>query len=60
MDLLAYAQIEEYENLLTSNHIKIPRLRGTDSCEGMKPWFIEKVDDYFDSTYCDIYVRISR
>lgn len=23
-----------------------------------KPWFIEKVDDYFDSTYCDIYARI--
>lgn len=23
-----------------------------------KPWFIEKVDDYFDSTYCDIYCRI--
>ena len=23
-----------------------------------KPWFIEKVDDAFDSTYCDIYVRL--
>ena len=23
-----------------------------------QPWFIEKVDDYFDSTYCDIYARI--
>lgn len=23
-----------------------------------KPWFIEKVDDPFDSTYCDIYARI--
>ena len=23
-----------------------------------KPWFIEKVDDYFDDTYCDIYARI--
>lgn len=23
-----------------------------------KPWFIEKVDDSFDSTYCDIYARI--
>ena len=21
-------------------------------------WFIEKVDDYFDFTYCDIYVRV--
>lgn len=21
-------------------------------------WFIEKVDDYFDSTYCDIYAKI--
>ena len=21
-------------------------------------WFIEKVDDYWDSTYCDIYIRI--
>lgn len=24
-----------------------------------KPWFIEKVDDYFDSTYCDIYAKVS-
>lgn len=24
-----------------------------------KPWFIEKVDDNFDRTYCDIYVKIS-
>lgn len=24
-----------------------------------QPWFIEKVDDAFDSTYCDIYARIS-
>ena len=24
-----------------------------------QPWFIEKVDDWFDSTYCDIYVKIS-
>ena len=24
-----------------------------------KPWFIEKVDDSFDSTYCDIYAKIS-
>lgn len=23
-----------------------------------QPWFIERVDDYFDSTYCDIYARI--
>lgn len=23
-----------------------------------KPWFIEKVDDPFDSTYCDIYAKI--
>lgn len=23
-----------------------------------KPWFVEKVDDYFDSTYCDIYAKI--
>lgn len=23
-----------------------------------QPWFLEKVDDYFDSTYCDIYVKI--
>lgn len=25
---------------------------------GQQPWFIEKVDDAYDSTYCDIYVRI--
>jgi len=24
-----------------------------------KPWFIEKVDDAFDSTYCDIYAKIN-
>ena len=23
-----------------------------------QPWFIEKVDDSFDSTYCDIYARL--
>ena len=23
-----------------------------------KPWFLDKVDDAFDSTYCDIYARI--
>ena len=23
-----------------------------------KPWFLEKVDDWFDSTYCDIYAVI--
>lgn len=25
-----------------------------------QPWFIERVDDYFDSTYCDIYAKIAR
>ena len=25
-----------------------------------QPWFIEKVDDGFDSTYCDIYARIKK
>jgi len=25
-----------------------------------KPWFIEKVDDNYDSTYCDIYARIKK
>jgi len=23
-----------------------------------KPWFLEKVDDHFDGTYCDIYAKI--
>ena len=23
-----------------------------------EPWFIEKIDDYFDDTYCDIYLKI--
>lgn len=23
-----------------------------------QPWFLEKVDDYFDDTYCDIYIKI--
>lgn len=25
-----------------------------------QPWFIEKIDDAYDSTYCDIYARIRR
>ena len=25
-----------------------------------QPWFLEKVDDYFDSTYCDIYALIDK
>ncbi len=25
-----------------------------------QPWFIEKVDDYFDDTYCDIYVDLAK
>lgn len=31
-------------------------------CEEVKdqPWFIEKVDDPFDSTYCDIYAKIKK
>ena len=24
-----------------------------------KPWFLEKVDDYFDDTYCDIFAKIT-
>ena len=24
-----------------------------------QPWFLEKVDDYFDRTYCDIYTKIN-
>lgn len=25
-----------------------------------QPWFIEKVDDFFDDTYCDIYVDLAK
>ena len=25
-----------------------------------QPWFIEKVDDCFDNTYCDIYCKLSQ
>ena len=25
-----------------------------------EPWFLERVDDYWDSTYCDIYVKIDK
>lgn len=25
-----------------------------------QPWFIEKIDDAYDSTYCDIYARITK
>lgn len=24
-----------------------------------QPWFLEKVDDYYDDTYCDIYAKIA-
>lgn len=33
MDLKAYMQIEEYEDLLRKNNIEIPRLRGIDLCK---------------------------
>ena len=23
-----------------------------------QPWFLEKIDDYYDNTYCDIYAKI--
>lgn len=42
MDLKAYVQIEEYENLLKHNNIRIPRLRGIDLCIDMKPWTEEE------------------
>jgi hypothetical protein len=29
-----------------------------DKTVATKPWFLEKVDDYFDNTYCDIYCKI--
>lgn len=29
-----------------------------DQLVGKQPWFLEKVDDYFDRTYCDIYVLV--
>lgn len=45
MDLLAYAQIEEYENLLKNNRIEIPRLRGIDPCESMKTWTDEECEE---------------
>lgn len=25
-----------------------------------QPWFIEKVDDPYDNTYCDIYAKITK
>lgn len=25
-----------------------------------QPWFLEKVDDSYDSTYCDIYAKINK
>lgn len=23
------------------------------------PWFLDRVDDYYDSTYCDFYAKIN-
>lgn len=33
---------------------------GADKTVAKQPWFIEKVDDYFDNTYCDIYVDLTK
>ena len=30
-----------------------------DKTVATQPWFLEKVDDYFDDTYCDIYCKLS-
>ncbi len=109
MDLCAYMQIDDIDEIARKNNIEVPRLRGyrlmkdekpinisdrvvnkrqTKQLElwnkyagredilyihariggnnwsryhdqvDTKPWFLEKVDDSFDSTYCDIYARI--
>ena len=29
-----------------------------DALVAKQPWFLERVDDYFDSTYCDIYCKV--
>jgi hypothetical protein len=31
-----------------------------DKTVATQPWFIEKVDDYYDNTYCDIYCKLSQ
>lgn len=104
MDIGAYLNISQLQDIADKNGIIVPRLRGyrlmsqetpieladneqsitfnsyvgrddvlyvharigggnwetyRDEVEN-QPWFIEKVDDAYDSTYCDIYCRIRR
>ncbi len=46
MDLYAYVSIGALEGVAKQNRISVPRR------------LLEKVDDHFDGTYCDIYARI--
>ena len=56
-----YGKFNEYcgQNVLYI-HSRIGGNNWSYYCNEVKdhPWFIEKVDDAFDSTYCDIYARL--
>lgn len=49
MDLLAYVNIENLENILTENNIQIPRLRGLDLCSEMKPFTKKEIKEIKNS-----------
>jgi len=62
------ASIEAYNKYVGRNDVMCVHARiggnnwtyfGAHKSVENQPWFLEKVDDYFDGTYCDIYVKIS-
>lgn len=64
---LVYEQLAKYNSYCGQEDILYIHARiggwnwlayGGDEIE-KQPWFIEKVDDAFDSTYCDIYAKIT-
>lgn len=52
MDLGAYAQIEQLEQLLTANHIEIPRLRGLRLMSEEEPFSEEDIYKKYEDVIC--------
>lgn len=49
MDLMAYANIENLEEIAKNNNIDIPRLRGYQLCSDMTPWTKDEIKETLDS-----------
>lgn len=73
MDIGAYAKINDLSTILASTGVNIPRLRGLrlmameeriteeeikEMTASAEVDAVERVDDWCDSTYCDIYLKI--